>query len=311
MKQESKDFDENLSQLHITKDVVHNVLLKAKRASDYFGTDEVEVITQGLAFGDIGQDTEIKADKILGTTILEVIEDVSSGLPTKIVIEGFDEEKRTSEDKVEITWYVDPLDASLNLVKKLEDPARLSTLGLPYSTAISVFSGESHSFSDCLTSGVIDLRSGDTWLAEKGKGAYLNLNPCRTSGAEKVDLGNGVIIGEFYYPQNRALLTKIFNDQKGYLRNPGSAAYEMALVASGHVDAFICDRQKSHELGTAYRLVTETDRGFVCDFEGNELGEREYNFDSQVPAILAATRELALDISQRIKTSQRTTNKKV
>jgi hypothetical protein len=40
--------------------------------------------------------------------------------------------------------------------------------------------------------------------------------------------------------------------------------------------------------------------GYVCDFQGNDLAERVYEFNSQVPVVVAATKELANRIVNRI-----------
>lgn len=65
----------------------------------------------------------------------------------------------------------------------------------------------------------------------------------------------------------------------------------MALVASGQAVAFICDRQKMHELGAGYALVKGAG-GVVVDFEGNDLGPKEYDFNKQMPVILAANKNI-------------------
>ncbi len=254
-----------------------------------------EIISEGEGFGDLVSDTEIRADKELGVFFAEEFKEYFSGLPFEIEIEGQGITKVNISENQDSRFYitVDPLDASLNFKSKGQ------TKGLPYSSSVSVFKNTNPKFEDCITAGVVDLRNGDLWVAEKNKGCFINGQPTKTNGKRKIDLKNGIIIGEFYYPENRQVLMKAFGKDKGWLRNPGSAAYEMSLVASGQADAYICDRQKSHELGAAYRMVTEAG-GFACDFEGNELGDRNYDFNSQVPVILAASEELAREILSRL-----------
>ncbi|HRH31779.1 MAG TPA: inositol monophosphatase family protein, partial [bacterium] len=93
-------------------------------------------------------------------------------------------------------------------------------------------------------------------------------------------------------PENREKVFRAFSDVKGWLRSPGSAAYEMASVASGQAAAFICDRQKQHELGAGYALVKGAG-GVAVDWDGQDLGSRVYDFKTQTPVILAANRQIA------------------
>ena len=257
----------------------------------------VEVVSQGKGFGLLGEDTEIRADKYMGEVLVEEIAKAFSGKPLVIEVEGagkffVDGERETGEGNYYVV--VDPLDGSLNYKTKGE------TLGLPYSSVITVFDKAKPTFTDCRLAGVVDLRSGDVWTAERGKGCFLNGNPCKTSGRQEVDLLNGIVMAEMYYPENREMVSGIFGYKKGWLRNPGSAAYEMAMVASGNVDAFICDRQKSHELGAAYLLVKEAG-GEILDHSGEVLDERAYDFASQVPVVVAASTTMGEKIVEEIR----------
>jgi myo-inositol-1(or 4)-monophosphatase len=271
------------------------ILQKAHRVCVSIGQEGEEIIKRGVGFGELGNDTEIKADKIIGQALIKSFEEYLQGIPFTIEVEGLGRFDKDLSEETKAKYYitVDPLDGSLNYRLKGE------TLGLPFSSVVAVFEDSDPQFQDCLMAGVIDLRNGDLWVAQRNKDCFVNGKRCTTSGKKEIDLRNGIIIGEFYYPENRELLVKIFEGEKGWLRNPGSAAYEMSLVASGQADAFICDRQKSYELGAVYCLVKEAG-GYVCDFQGNDLAERVYEFNSQVPVVVAATKELANRIVNRI-----------
>lgn len=262
-----------------------------------------EIVHEGGGFGGLHDDTEIRADQQLG----EFLERRFLELPSVRVIrcEGRERIVRWNGDYL-VT--VDPLDGSLNYKRRV--PGRDGEVALPYAATVAVFERpESPTFGDCIVAGTIDLRTGELIIAERGQGCRLLTDrghrssdewiPVRTSGARTVNLREGIILGEFYYTECRELLTQIFSGERGYLRNCGSAAYEMGLVAAGVADAWISDRQKSHELGAAYRLVVEAG-GVGVDLEGNHLGGRPYDFDRQVPVILAATQELADELLSRI-----------
>lgn len=243
-----------------------------------------DIIKEGGVFGDLKNDTVIRADEEANEVILNILK--KSGVSFKV----FSEEcELTIGDNPTKLVAIDPLDGSLNFRRNKR---------LPYAAVIAIFSSLKPKFIDAEIGGVIDLRNGTLWIAEKGKGCYVNGAECQTSGKKEVD-GESIIIGEFYYPENREIVTKAFRDFKGYLRNPGASAYEMTFVADGAVDLYISNQQKNHELGTAYLLIKEAG-GTVIDFDGNDIGKRDYEFNSQTPVIAAATLELAEDTLRRI-----------
>jgi len=276
--------------IKIIEGALHEAFVALQGQSQQEGN---QVIGQGEAFGDLSNDIEIQADILLGQVITDFLK--KNKVNCRLQIEG-QKEMLLGPSPAEYYIAVDPLDGSLNFAKKGK------TLGLPFSCSITAFSlnDEKCCFEDVEVAGCIDLRSKDLWLAEKGAGCFLNGTPCRTSGVTKVDIKKGIIIGEMYYPENRELLGRIFKGERGWLRNPGSSAYEMSLVASGQVDAYICDRQKLDILGMAYLMVKEAG-GSVVDFNGNDLGTKEYVFHSQMPVILASTKPLSSGILTRIK----------
>jgi fructose-1,6-bisphosphatase/inositol monophosphatase family enzyme len=102
-----------------------------------------------------------------------------------------------------------------------------------------------------------------------------------------------------YYPDNRQRLARAFAGEKGWLRSCGSAAYEMALVASGTAVAFVCGSQKQHELGAGYALVKGAG-GVAVDWDGRDLGVRTYDFKTQTPVVLACNMAIADQILERL-----------
>lgn len=273
--------------------------------------DGGKVIREGAAFGDLKNDTEIKADRELGEWFREVL---SRGkfMADRISVEGLDDHWPNHEPFWNKgLWYcVDPLDGSLNY--KLGQSLFGLPHALPYAACVTVLGkSEEASFSDVIAAAVVDLRSGDLWSATVGAagvGTALNGRPLYAydtyhQGQERrklrLDLGSQIVIGEMYYPGNREKLARAFAGEKGYLRSFGSAAYEMALVASGTAAAFVCDRQKQHELGAGYALVKEAG-GVAVDFDGHDLGPRTYDFKTQTPVILAANQIIADQILERL-----------
>ena len=209
--------------------------------------------------------------------------------------------------------FVDPVDGSLCC--KLRGP----TMGMPFGTCITVVKSRpdgSMRFSDIQAAGLIDLRSGVIWLADRNvihgrmgisvrdrNGRWAHPQPIE---AKKLDLGKMPVIAELYYPEMREKAFRAFRGEKGYLRSLSGAAIEMAYVASGQVALFFCDRQKQDVGGTGYAFVKGAG-GFVCDFDGNLIDDVPYTFRnpdgalSQTPMILAGNEALARELLARLK----------
>jgi fructose-1,6-bisphosphatase/inositol monophosphatase family enzyme len=284
--------------------------------------DGEAVIKQGVAFGDLHNDTEIKADKILGEFLTHHPKGFSLREVRQFTVEGFGEYQLHEDDFG--TWMINPMDPNQApppeglwvtidpLDGSLDFQTRGPAQGLPYSACITVLKRrDGATFDDVVAAGVIDLRNGDCWVSSvDDTGQYHTLCypagsdesvSCTTVATDTLNLGSQIVIGEFYYPENREKLARAFAGKKGWLRNPGSAAYEMALIGNGTAVAFICDRQKQHELGAGYAL-TKGAGGVAVDFEGKDLGTRSYDFKTQTPVILAANMRIAEQILTLLQT---------
>jgi myo-inositol-1(or 4)-monophosphatase len=258
-----------------------------------------EIVSEGAAFGDLKKDTEIRADKESGNAFLEYFQKVNYPIG-HLTVEGM----QTLETGSGFLWVtVDPLDGSLNY------KAGSGEL-LPYSACVTILrKRQDATFSDVLAGGVIDLRTGSTWISARSAhgsfqtrfGSILEggFKSVTTDSAVQLKLGEQVLLGEMYYPDNRVALAIALDEHKGSLRSLGSAAYEMALVASGQCVAFVSSRQKQHELGAAYALVKGAG-GVVVDWDGKDIESRSYDFETQVPVVLACTEGMANDLVSRL-----------
>lgn len=250
---------------------------------------------EGEAFGACQGDIELRADRHLGQRFRETFSD-ERFLADVISVEGLGDYRpehalrRGLWDKG--LWYcVDPIDGSLNY------RMRMGSAGLPHASCVTVLKRRYEArFSDVLIAAVADLRNNDWWSVrpapEGGLRTSMNGHPVRLDGPTKLDIGKQIVFGEAYYPENREKLARAFAGKKGWLRNPGSAAYEMALVASGTAAAFICDRQKHHELGAGYALVKGAG-GVAVDWNGVDIGTQPYDFNDQSRIVLAANQAIA------------------
>lgn len=260
-----------------------------------------DVVRAGGAFGDLKNDTELAADEVIGQYLAEEFRKVFPG--SCVSVEGLPDK---DTDDPSHTWVtVDPLDGSLNYLHAG------GMTGFPVTAVATVLNKKAGAtFADITDAAVLDLRGPlrDSWTAtwhskESRYSTRVRSGKYRAFGSTmdvgKLDLGRMNVIGEMYYPENREKLFRAFAGEKGWLRSPGSAAYEMASVASGQAVAFICDRQKQHELGAGYALVKGAG-GVVLDWDGKHLNGRPYDFKTQIPCILAANWQIAEQLLERL-----------
>jgi myo-inositol-1(or 4)-monophosphatase len=183
----------------------------------------------------------------------------------------------------EFTWVIDPLDGTMNYVH-----------GFPQ-FAVSI--GIKHK--DHLEHGVVyDPLSQDLYTATRGGGAYLNNRRIRVS--ERADL-KGALIGSALPFHDRdatphgiahlEMLQEIF--MKGAdLRKIGSAALNLAYVASGKLDGFWESHLKEWDIAAGALIVREAG-GFVSDFNGENGFLESGN-------IVAGTRKVHTELLQII-----------
>ncbi len=161
---------------------------------------------------------------------------------------------REGTDKANV-WIVDPLDGTTNFLHGI--PHFAVSIGLQRD-------GE-------LVAGLVyNPANDDLFLAEKGKGAYLNDQRIRVAARKK--LNEAVIacglphIGRGDFDVSGAELNAI-QPQVAGLRRFGAAALDLAWVACGRFDGFWERNLSSWDMAAGIVLVREAG-GFVSDIEG-------------------------------------------
>lgn len=263
--------------------------------------DAREVVAEGAGFGDLEHDTEIGADQELGKFYFREF----AGKPNvgRIAIEGGVDITSYGDEAGACCLYIDPLDGSLNFARSDDG------LCLPYTSIITVYGKrEDLTYDDVLVCGLLDLRNGDILIARKLEDGYRTVaefgrtpreQPVKTRDIAKIDLTQDIAICEPYYA-DREWIAEAFKGEKGWLRSPGSAAYEMGLVARGVAVLYACLHQKQHE-GPGGRALVLGAGGYVCDFAGKNLGPRPVDFKKQDDIILAANEAVARDLLRRLR----------
>jgi myo-inositol-1(or 4)-monophosphatase len=138
----------------------------------------------------------------------------------------FSEETGIIQGSDEHVWYIDPLDGTVN-----------------YAHHIPIFCVSiAYAFQGTLKLGAIyDPMRDEMFLAERGKGAYLNGHPLRVSAA--TELQRSLLVTGFPYnawntPQdNFANFVKLAKLTQG-VRRFGSAAIDLCYVAAGRFDGY-------------------------------------------------------------------------
>lgn len=185
-------------------------------------------------------------------------------------------------DDCDCTWYVDPLDGTVNYAH-----------GVPL-YVVSIGYGESGK----MKLGVIyDPVRNEMYSAEAGKGAWLNNRRIHVSG--QTDLLQGLmvtgfpydIIGE--YSNNLENFNRLSMVSQG-VRRLGSAALDMCYIACGRLDGYWEVRLKPWDLAAGWLIVQEAG-GTVTDLDGNpDIMHPPYS-------IVAATPALHTDILRELK----------
>ena len=186
-----------------------------------------------------------------------IVEQIQTTYPTHNILA--EESGTTRVDKSnEYTWIVDPIDGTLNFIR-----------GIPhFAVSIGIQKGRH------LEHGVIvDPINREEYVASRGYGATLNGKKIRVSSSESLQDG---LVSAGIAPSNinQRLESYIKNLQEftracQAIRSTGSAALDLAYVASGKFDGFWHPSLKPWDIAAGIVIVREAG-GFVGDFEGGE-----------------------------------------
>jgi myo-inositol-1(or 4)-monophosphatase len=163
------------------------------------------------------------------------------------------------DPQAQVEWIVDPIDGTMNL-----------SLGIPH-FCVSIAAREVAT--QRLILGVIyDPLRHELFTAERGSGTYLNGVKQRVSPRTK--LGEAVLAVGFAKSQESIdhclKLYTYYGNQARKLRAMGSAALDLAYVATGRLDAYIEQGVNLWDIAAGVVLVEEAG-GFV-EYETNPNG---------------------------------------
>lgn len=253
-----------------------NVMVTAVRKTarqirrDFQEVEQLQVSRKGAA--DFVTQADLNAERVLREELTKARPDFGFVLEEGGVIAGKDADHR---------WHVDPIDGTTNFIHSI--PHFCISVGLE--RAGTVIAGV-----------IYNPVTDELYVAERGKGAYLNDKRLRVSGRRDMAEGlfaTGLNLGArgnpaLFYKQYEAI-TKI----SGGVRRFGSAALDLAYVAAGRYDGFWEIGLNSWDVAAGIVMIREAG-GQVSDLSG---GPDALNGDG----IIAGNQELHPQLLRALK----------
>jgi myo-inositol-1(or 4)-monophosphatase len=195
---------------------------------------------------------DLKSEKI-------IINEIKKHFPDHQILS---EESGRTKKKSDYLWIIDPIDGTTNF--SMHNPLWSISVGVAYRGKIIL--------------GIIFAPMlNETYVAEKGGGARLNGKKIKVSSVKDGKVLNTFCHGSKETDIKRAI--KYFSKQKINrldCRQLGSAAIELAYVASGRIESITIPGANSWDIAAGVLVVREAG-GRVTDFKGKEwkLGSKD------------------------------------
>jgi myo-inositol-1(or 4)-monophosphatase len=190
-----------------------------------------------------------------------IVERLRSRFPNHGV---FGEEGSRDQMESEYRWYIDPVDGTTNFAHGY--PVFCVSLGLEHRPA-GLAADEDGSMVAAI---IYDPTRNELFVAEKGKGAYLNgrrIQVSRTATVAESLLATGFPSRKRHENPNIHFYQEITLRSHG-VRRAGSAAIDLAYVACGRFDGFWEFNLNSWDTAAGFLLVTEAG-GTMTYFDGS------------------------------------------
>lgn len=155
------------------------------------------------------------------------------------------------------TWIIDPIDGTTNF-----------THGVPF-YAVSIAFWVNRQPQSALVLGVAQ---DELFIAEKGKGTWLNGRQVKVSATRQADaalIGTGFPYRDLSVIEDYMKVFDVLMRETHGVRRPGSASYDMAYVACGRYDGFYEYALAPWDVAAGALLIREAG-GVVTDWHGGE-----------------------------------------
>jgi len=183
-------------------------------------------------------------------------------------------EESGSTGQSEFQWIIDPLDGTTNFLH-----------GFPQ-YAISIALLHKGQLDQAV---VYDPTRNELFTASKGAGAFLNDRRIRVSKRIRLSealIGTGFPFRDFTHLDAYIGMFRDLVQKTSGLRRPGSAALDLAWVASGRVDGFFEIGLNAWDIAAGCLLIKEAG-GLVSDFVGEENYLRSGHVVAGSPKVFA------------------------
>jgi myo-inositol-1(or 4)-monophosphatase len=228
-----------------------NIAVNAARSSSKIILRSIDRMHQFSVSEKTKNDFVTEVDKL---TELEIIGVIRKAHPDHRIL---GEETGSTSGNADSLWIIDPLDGTANFIHNI--PHYAVSIAFQYKGKIE-------------QAVIYDPIRDELFTASRGEGAKLNDRRIRVS--ECVKLENSIIGTGFPFRNRDMFLTYLQSFQAIYpqvsdLRRAGSAALDLAYVASGRLDGHWELGLKSWDIAAGVLLIKEAG-GFVSDFSGQE-----------------------------------------
>ncbi|UCD14147.1 MAG: hypothetical protein JSW60_01655 [Thermoplasmatales archaeon] len=182
----------------------------------------------------------------------------------------------------EYTFVLDPVDGTRNAYR-----------GIPF-YSVSLAIGKQR-LSDVEYGIVKNIPTGDTFIAEKNQGAFLNNTQISVSEIPAKNILHSVVLGKNSDPTTLSLA------KKNNVRSLGSASLEMCMVAIGALDFYFVGREFMRVVDiAASTLIVREAGGFVRNIFGKEL-DMSLTLDERTSVVASCSEDFIHNITSRHK----------
>lgn len=263
-----------------------NVALRAARSAGQIITRNVDRIDELNVKEKTKNDLVSEIDRQAEVVIIDTI---NSYYPDHSILA---EESGTHQKASEFTWIIDPLDGTINFLH-----------GIPHHcTSIAIKRGS------IIEHGVIvDHLRNEEFFASRGEGSQLNGKRIRSSTT--TSLGKAMVAtgmpwkGQEEHGKTFASISQELADKSRAVRRMGSAALDLAYIASGRTDVYVEIGVQPWDIAAGALIVREAG-GFVTDLIGGENYLTTGNIIASTPRLFKPVARL---IRQQIESHQNAT----
>ena len=243
----------------------------ARRASQIINRAAHDIEHLKITPKKFNNDFVTEVDKAAEAAIIEILREAYPDYGILAEESGLSGGPESSSD---FQWVIDPLDGTTNFIH-----------GFPqYAVSIALMhKGQPNQ------AVVYDVVRNEMFTASKGGGAYLNERRIRVTKCDRMEqalLGTGFPFRNFDHADAYLAIFKELAKRTSGIRRAGSAALDLAYVASGRFDGFWEFGVQPWDIAAGCLLISEAG-GLVSDLSGGEDYLKTGNLIAGTPKIFS------------------------